>query len=142
MTVRKDLEKKLILFLIVSSKCSSYDRRVEMNREFVKRIYGTIVEEGSSTYRELYETTTITEHTVDYWKKAIGLYQTFDDDKKEIFNDILKQTIIDTISSVFGILDGSSTLSGGNFEFDIKINGVDTENELQDTFLVFVEENI
>ena len=43
--------------------------------------------------------------------------------------------IIDTVSSVFGILDGSSTLSGGNLEFAIKINGISTENELQDSFL-------
>lgn len=50
--------------------------------------------------------------------------------------------IIDTISSVFGIFDGSSTLSGGNFEFEVKINGVDTENELQDSFLEYIEENI
>ena len=50
--------------------------------------------------------------------------------------------MIDTISSVFGILDGSSTLSGGDFEFEVRINGISTEDDLQDTFLGFVEENI
>ena len=54
--------------------------------------------------------------------------------------NVIKQTMIDTISSLFGILDGSSTLSGGNMEFDIKINGMSTEDELQDTFLELVEE--
>ena len=50
--------------------------------------------------------------------------------------------MIDTISSVFGILDGSSTLGDGKWEFDVKINGVDIEDELQDTFLEYVEENL
>lgn len=36
----------------------------------------------------------------------------------------------------------TSTLSEGDFEFDVKINGVSTEDELQDTFLELVEENI
>lgn len=43
---------------------------------------------------------------------------------------------------VFGVLDGASTLSCGDFEFEVRINGISTEYELQDTFLEFVEENI
>lgn len=54
---------------------------------------------------------------MEYWKNAINLYSTFDNNQKEIFINILKQTIVDTISGVFGILDGSSTLLGGNYEF-------------------------
>mgnify|MGYP006876766452 CR=1 FL=1 len=61
---------------------------------------------------------------------------------KKVFINIIKHIIIDTISSVFGILDGSSTLSGGNLDFEVKINGISTENELQDTFLEIVEEKI
>lgn len=54
---------------------------------------------------------------------------------------IIKQIMIDTISGVFGALDGSSTLIGGELECEVKINGVITENELQDIFLDFVETN-
>lgn len=111
-----------------------------MNEEFAEKIYKTLVVDGSKIYRELYETTQITEHTVEYWKSAINLYSAFDNSQKEIFINILKQTIVDTISGVFGILDGSSTLSGGNYEFNVKIDGVDTEGELQDAFLEVVEE--
>ena len=50
--------------------------------------------------------------------------------------------MVDTISSIFGVLDGSSTLPGEDYEFEVKINGVNTEGELQDAFLCFVEENI
>lgn len=103
-----------------------------MNEEFVKSIYETIVEEGKNIYTELYENTEVTEQTVDYWKNVLELYHSFDNNQKSVFMNIVKQTMIDTISNIFGVLDGSSTLSGGDFEFDIKINGVNTENELQD----------
>lgn len=114
-----------------------------MNEEFVKSIYGTLVEDGGKIYKELYENTQVTERTVDYWKNALELYHSLDRNQKEIFIDIVKHTTIDTISSIFGVFDGSSTLSGDDdFEISIKINGVDTENELQDAFLEYVEENI
>ena len=111
-----------------------------MNEEFVSRIYKTVIEDGENIYKELYENTEVTKRTVDYWKKALELYRSFDDDQKNVFMDIIRHTMIDTVSGVFGILDGSSTLSGGNLEFEIKINGISTENELQDTFLAVVEE--
>jgi hypothetical protein len=113
-----------------------------MNEEFVKNIYETVIEGGKNIYRDLYENTEVTERTIDYWKNALELYRSFDDKQKNVFMDIVKQTMIDTVSSVFGVLDGSSTLTGGDFEFEVRINGVSTEDELQDTFLGFVEENI
>ncbi|MCM1162535.1 MAG: hypothetical protein NC412_15125 [Roseburia sp.] len=111
-----------------------------MNEEFAKRIYKTIIEDGGDFYKELYENTEITEKTIDYWKDALELYNSFNYNQKNIFMNVIKQTMIDTISSVFGILDGSSTLSGGNMEFDVKINGISTEDEMQDIFLEIVEE--
>lgn len=112
-----------------------------MNEEFVKSIYETIVKDGEDIYKDLYENTEVTEDIIDYWKKALALYHSLDYTQQSIFMDIIKQTMIDTISSVFGVLDGSSTLSGGEFEFDVKINGVNTEDDLQDAFLAYVEEN-
>ena len=113
-----------------------------MNENFVKSIYKTLVEDGKEIYRDLYDNTKVTEGTVDYWKNALELYHSFDDKQKDVFMNIVKQTIIDTISSVFGVLDGSSTLSGEDYEFEVRINGISTEDELQDTFLGFVEDNI
>ncbi|MCX4353840.1 MAG: hypothetical protein OSJ60_19815 [Lachnospiraceae bacterium] len=111
-----------------------------MNEEFARKIYETIVEEGRDMYKNLYDNTKIKKNTVPYWKSALSLYQDFDDEQKKVFLDVIKHIIIDTISSVFGVLDGSSTLSGGNLEFEVIINGISTSNELQDTFLEIVEE--
>ena len=113
-----------------------------MIEKFIKSLYKTVVEDGKNTYINLYENTEITESVANYWINALELYHSFDDQQKKVFIKIVEQTVIDTISSILGVLDGSSTLSGEHFEFDIKINGVSTEDELQDTFLEFVEENI
>lgn len=51
----------------------------------------------------------------------------------------MKVVIIDAVSEVFGIFDGSSTLQGGDLDISITIDGKDTENELQDSFLEYVE---
>ncbi|WP_165061061.1 transposase [Adlercreutzia sp. ZJ154] len=112
-----------------------------MNEEFVRRIYDTLVSEGCEEYKTLFEKTAITDQTIEYWKRAICFFQGFDNSQKDIFYDILRQTIIDTISGVFGVFDGSTALIGGNMECSIQIDGVDTESELQDTFMEFVEDS-
>lgn len=113
-----------------------------MRDEFVRCIYKTLVEDGENIYKELYENTEITEGTTEYWRNLLNLYGSFDYKQKEVFMSVIKQTIIDTISGVFGVLDGASTLSGGEFDFEVKINGMCTEEELQDTFLGYIEDNI
>ena len=109
-----------------------------MNEKFVEKIYKTIVEDGVGEYKNLLDNTALKNATDKYWINALELYEKLTSEEKEKMLLIM----IDTISSVFGILDGSSTLSGGDFEFEVRINGISTEDELQDTFLGFVEENI
>ena len=113
-----------------------------MNEKFVEKIYKTIVEDGVGEYKNLLDNTALKNTTDKYWINAIEQYEKLTSEEKEKMLKFAELNIIDTISSVFGILDGSSTLSGGDFEFEVRINGISTEDELQDTFLGFVEENI
>lgn len=48
--------------------------------------------------------------------------------------------MIDTISNMLGIIDGSSTLSGGDAEPKLYLDDTDTDGELQDLFLAYVED--
>ena len=112
-----------------------------MNEKFVEKIYKTIVEDGVGEYKNLLDNTSLKNATDRYWISALELYGTLSSEDKEKILKFAELIMIDTISSVFGILDGSSTLSEETFEFDVMINGISTENELQDTFLEFVEEN-
>lgn len=114
---------------------------MKMIKNKVEIIYESIVEEGMKIYHELYESIEVSNNTIDYWKKAIALYHILTDEEKAIFYDIIRQVIIDTTASIFGLLDGSSSLpGGGTFETKITVDGVDTKNLLQDYFLSIVEE--
>ena len=113
-----------------------------MNEKFVEKIYKVIVEDGVGEYKYLLDNTELKNTTDEYWIKSLELYKNITLEEKEKMLKFAELIMIDTISSVFGILDGSSTLAEEEFEFDVKINGVSTENELQDTFLGFVEDNI
>ena len=77
----------------------------------------------------------------EYWGKVLNFYEDLSEERKEILMSIIKQTIIDTISNVLGIIDGSSTLNDCDLEPKLLLDNKDTENELQDTFLAYIEEN-
>jgi hypothetical protein len=112
-----------------------------MNDLFVKSLYETIVKENLELYKNLYETTNVTSKTDEYWKKAISLYDSLNDENKDILMKIIEQTMIDTISNMLGVIDGSSTLNDCALEPKLLLDSNDTEGELQDLFLETVEES-
>ena len=114
----------------------------EMNVEFIKSLYDSIVEENIQLYQEEFSNTVDSNEVLDeYWGKVLNFYEDLSEERKEILMSIIKQTIIDTISNVLGIIDGSSTLNDCDLEPKLLLDNKDTENELQDTFLAYIEEN-
>ncbi|WP_146553498.1 transposase [Rummeliibacillus sp. SL167] len=111
-----------------------------MNEIFVKSLYESVVKENLQLYKNLYETTIVTPKTDSYWKEAIGFYNSLSDENKDILMTVIEQTMIDTISNMLGIIDGSSTLKGCSLEPKLLLDSIDTEGELQDSFLEFIEE--
>lgn len=99
-----------------------------------------VIEENKELYKDLFDNTTIDKRTDEYWKQSLNLYNNLSKDNKEVLMNIIEQTMIDTISNIFEISDGSSTLNGYNIETKLLLNGKDTEGELQDAFLEYVEE--
>ena len=114
----------------------------EMNVEFIKSLYDSIVEENIQLYQEEFSNTVDSNEVLDeYWGKVLNFYEDLSEERKEILMSIIKQTIIDTNSNVLGIIDGSSTLNDCDLEPKLLLDNKDTENELQDTFLAYIEEN-
>ncbi|MBH0156657.1 transposase [Fictibacillus sp. 5RED26] len=111
-----------------------------MNDIFVKSLYESIIKENLRIYKDLYETTNVTSSTDDYWKITIGFYDSLTDENKHTLMKIIEQTMINTISNVLGVIDGSSTLKDCSLEPKLLLDSIDTEGELQDSFLEFVEE--
>jgi hypothetical protein len=112
-----------------------------MNEEFVKSLYKSIIEENIELSKGLFETANVTNVTDDYWREALGLYNSLDKEQKEILFKIIEQTMIDTVSNTLGVIDGSSTLINSTIEPKLLLDSTDTEGELQDCFLEFIEEN-
>ena len=75
-----------------------------------------------------------------YWKQAIGFYNALNDENKDILMRIIEQTMIDTVSNMLGVIDGRSTLNDCPLEPKLLLESNDTEGELQDLFLEFIEE--
>ncbi len=114
-----------------------------MNKRFIESIYKNIVEDNTKLYKKMFDKMIINDKTIDYWKRSLALYEILNDNQKEIFFEIINQVIVDTISQLFGTIDGSCSLYSEK-EYDIKmfVNGIDTDHELQDSFLEYIEEKI
>ena len=110
-----------------------------MNEIFVKSLYVSIVKENLELYRKLYETTKVSSETNDYLKQTMGLYGSLTDKNKNALMKIIEQTMVDTISNMLGVIDGSSTLKDCSLEPKLLLDSNDTEGELQDSFLEFIE---
>ena len=111
-----------------------------MNEIFVKSLYESIVKENLQLFKNLYETTNVTPKTDDHWRKAISFYDSLTDENKDTLMSIIEQIMIDTISNMLGVIDGNSTLKDCSFEPKLLLDSIDTEGELQDSFLEFIEE--
>ena len=112
----------------------------DMNEIFVKSVYKSIVEDNKILYENLFRNTNVDEVSDEYWVKSLKLYNSLSEENKEMLLTIIEQIMIDSISNMMGILDGSSTLSECDVEPKLYLNGVDTDGELQDLFLNFAEE--
>ena len=109
------------------------------NENFVKSLYESIIKENLELDRQLYETIKIDTKTDEYWKAAIGLYNSLTVENKDVLMRIIEQTMIDTISNMLGVIDGSSTLKDRLLEPKLLLDSKDTGGELQDFFLELIE---
>ena len=110
-------------------------------KEFVKELINTISDEYIDTYQQIYSSTLIDSKIKKdpYWFDALTFYQSLSQKDKETLFKIIKQTTIDTTSTILGIIDGPVSLNQIPGDFTLTY----TENEktvilngdLQDEFL-------
>lgn len=111
--------------------------------EFTSTIKASIVHENISMYKEIFQSTSVDVATDLYWKRALSFYHSLDDANQKVLFEIIGQSIIDTLSNVLGVLDGSTIL--GNFKEEFHLTYGDNEHELngdlQDLFLGDIQES-
>ena len=102
---------------------------------FAAHIRSTVVDENADIYRDLF--TNPDEDGEDgYWKEARALFAGLDDDQKEVFFTILRQVIVDTTSTILGVVDGTVALPGIDDDFSLRLGrGPEMAGDLQDCFL-------
>lgn len=103
----------------------------------VEQLRSLVIQKNCEIYKEIFSSTSPEESSDIYWKKALHLYGSLDDDNRQIFFEIIRQVAVDTMSNIFGILDGSIGLAEGSTSISLvsepdhkKING-----DLQDILL-------
>ncbi|KYQ80011.1 transposase [Acinetobacter lactucae] len=116
------------------------------NKEFVKELINTVSDEYIDTYQQIYSSTLIDNKIKKdpYWFDALTFYQSLSQKDKETLFKIIKQTTIDTTSTILGIIDGPVSLNQNSGDFTLTY----TENEktvilngdLQDEFLTQITE--
>ena len=112
----------------------------KMNEKFIEKLYKTIIKDGIDEYKDLLGNTNLEDAKDKYWEKSLDLYKSLTADNREKMLKFAELVMIDAISNIFGVLDGSTSLPEESFECKVSINGNSTENELQDTFLAYVED--
>ncbi|OGX80406.1 hypothetical protein A6395_01620 [Exiguobacterium sp. SH31] len=114
----------------------------EKTEQFVKAVYATVVQDGLHDYKKMYEDE-ITLSDSDPYTNAIHMYQQMDAERQKLMMHLIEVVMVDTVSHVFGLIDGSSTLNDSDIEATLLLDDVDTEGELQDSFIGYLhEENL
>jgi len=110
-----------------------------LNEEFVQGVYSAIVEGGVTFYSEIFRRPD-GDNTIEYWRDARKLFREFDEAQQNVFFSILKQVEIDTIANIFAVFDGIRGLDGSvEWLAKVYLNGIDTNEDLSDDFLRYVE---
>ena len=114
-----------------------YKEIILWKKQFVNAVYQSVIEDNLSIYKGLFKNTKIQEASDPHWIKALTLFDHLCDTDKDILMDIIKQTMVDSISNIFGIIDGSSFLDESTHELKLmELNsGASLSGDLQSIFL-------
>ena len=107
--------------------------------KFGQALYTHVVEESEATYRRLYGTTSPSDATDPYFRRALGFYLSLTSEQREIFFAILRQTTVDAVAQVLAVLDGASCMNGCPGEFAVIYDGRQFESPLHEEFLAVDE---
>ena len=112
-----------------------------MNINFGEKMYKSVVMEGINAYKKMYED--LSDNYDDaYWENISRFCKKLSDEDKKAFYNIIEMVLEDATAHVLGILDGVCSLAGGGaFDSEVIIDGENMENDLQESFLVYIDEN-
>lgn len=107
-------------------------------QEFVSCIRREVLDNYLNTFHEKMESTLSGENIREpYWPQTAEFYRSLSEEQRQQFTAAIRQVMVDTLSYVFGILDGSTLLEKHRdyFHLTYGAKAQDLNGELQDLFL-------
>lgn len=110
--------------------------------DFVNGVRKSVIEDNLTTYKEIFEKTSQDQASDPYWKDALALFSSLDEKQKTTLYKIIRQVQVDNISTMFGILDGTSYVDSRATDLKLTLDdsGQVLNGELQDLFLEIEED--
>ena len=110
--------------------------------KFVEAIRDRVIENNTRTYKDLLENTKDAKDPI--WKEILPIYNNLTGEQKKSFLQFMRMVSVNTVSHIFGILDGSTYLNEENDRYNLSTesDGRLLNGELQDIFLELEENDI
>jgi hypothetical protein len=99
-----------------------------------------VVDENTRIYSDLLSATTLDEATDPYWKSLLGFFRSLSTQDQETTLRLIRQTVVDTVSSMLNVIDGLSSIAGSR-DIRLSVGGETISGDLQDLFLEAEEES-
>lgn len=109
-------------------------------KKLVKELKKLIIDENVNYYKDLLENYDEKEATDEYWSELLPFYRGLALENQALVIKLIKQTAIDTVSNVLGVVDGVVDFPMEVKFINVNNNGV-FEDDLQDLFLEIIEED-
>ncbi len=103
---------------------------------FAAGILQLVIKDGMETYRHMFSNTQPEKSKDPYGKRALTLFSQLSGNQREVLFDIIRQTSVDTVSCVLGVVDGVCFIEGETDSYKLTYGGQDLGNDLQSLFLV------
>lgn len=107
--------------------------------QFVKALRSGVIDDNMRAYAEVVASRHADDVADVHWKRVLGLFSSASPEQRDVIFAIMRQVAVDTVSSVFGILDGVSAIEDLPGEITVTYEGETVSGELQDYFLSLEE---
>jgi hypothetical protein len=106
-------------------------------QQFISCIRTEILQQNFAIYQSMYSENNLSGPKSQYWKQMAAFYASLNEGQRKQFEIAARQIMVDTISNMLGVLDGTSILEKYRDEFHLTYNGDENQinGNLQDYFL-------
>ena len=108
---------------------------VNITEEFAGAFRSGVVDRNIRIYSDIVATRTAADVKDEYWRSVLELFSSLSPEQRVVLLDIMKQVAVDAVASVFGVLDGISTIDGLGGEIAVTYDGATVSGDLQEYFL-------